>query len=63
MTTNYTIIVTVTADDQRKAFRFVEEALSVALEAHEDVAPDAIHVSTPDGTLSVELFNWHGGTG
>lgn len=51
----YTVIVTVTADSQREAFQFVEQALTNYVEKHEDIAPEDIHLLTPDGTHSVEL--------
>ena len=53
---DYTIIVTVKVSDaQRKAFDLVENALSDWLERHEDITPDSVHVSTPDGTRSTAL--------
>lgn len=55
MPQDYTIIVTVTGDSQREAFRWVEQALSEYAERHEDLSPEGIHVSTPDGVNSVEL--------
>jgi hypothetical protein len=52
----YTIFVRVEADDQHKAFHFVETALSDYVEKHEDlVQPETIHLSTPDGTHSTSF--------
>lgn len=53
-----TIIVKVTVPDdygKDEGFRFVEDALSEYFEKHEDLAPESIHISTPDGTRSVML--------
>ena len=57
--TDYPIIVTVSADDwyggEREAFDFVRNALAAHADKHEDLAPDGIRVSTPDGTLVEEV--------
>lgn len=57
----YTIVVTIVAESQERAFRFVEAAIENSLEEGnfdaKGISSDdgTINVSTPDGTRSVVL--------
>ena len=52
---SFTIVVQVTASSQAAAFAWVETALSQYADQHEDLMPERVHLSTPDGLRSVLL--------